>query len=116
MPSRTCSRSTARLLATSPGATDPKGTHSGGSTDRATRASGSGRAASRRESRIAVRERASLLDTTVVLVRKMERWIRSVRVGREGLVSSGGRTLRAWRRRRRWRIGARASERNWWDV
>lgn len=40
----------------------------------------------------------------------------SVRVGREGLVSSGGRTLRAWRRRRRWRIGARARERNWWDV
>lgn len=24
--------------------------------------------------------------------------------------------MRAWRRRRRWRIGARASERNWWDV
>ena len=113
MPSRTCSRSTARLLATSPGATDPNGTHSGGSTDRATRASGSGRAASRRDSRIAVSERASLRDTTVVLVRKMERWIRSVRVGREGLVSSGGRTLRAWRRRRRWRIGARARERNW---
>jgi hypothetical protein len=62
------------------------------------------------------RERASLRETTVVLVRKMWRRIRSAREGREGDQSRDGRMIRVWRRRRAWRIGARDSVRNWWEV
>lgn len=56
--------------------------------------------------------RANWRETTVVWVRKMERWIRSSREGRDGDVRSGGRIVRTCRRRRRWRIGATARERN----
>lgn len=93
-PSLTRSLSTARVLATSAGATRPC-TYSPGSTLRATSASGGGRTARRRDSRIAVSERASLRLTTVVLVRKTRRAISSLRLGREGEVRRGGSTARA---------------------
>lgn len=93
-PSLTRSLSTARVLATSAGATRPW-TYSPGSTLRATSASGGGRTARRRDSRIAVSERASLRLTTVVLVRKTRRAISSLRLGREGEVRRGGSTARA---------------------
>lgn len=128
-PSLTRSRSTALRRATSAGATGtaaapaalakhppPYGTHSGGSTLRATRDSGEGRLARRCWRRMDTRERASLRETTVVLVMKMERRMRSAREGREGEVSRGGRTARVRRRRRRWRIGARARRRRRWEV
>lgn len=128
-PSLTRSRSTALRRATSAGATGtaaapaalaehppPYGTHSGGSTLRATRASGEGRLARRCWRRMDTRERASFREMTVVLVMKMERRMRSAREGREGEVSRGGRTARVRRRRRRWRIGARARRRRRWDV
>lgn len=55
-------------------------------------------------------------ETTVVDVRKTRREIRSAREGRCGEVRSGGRAERARRRRVRWRMGANARVRNWWDV
>lgn len=62
------------------------------------------------------RERASLRETTVVLVKKMWRRIKSAREGREGDQSRDGRMIRVWRRRWAWRIGASESVRNWWEV
>jgi hypothetical protein len=62
------------------------------------------------------RERASLRETTVVLVRKMWRRIRSAREGREGDQSREGRRIRVWRRRWAWRMGARESVRKWREV
>lgn len=55
-------------------------------------------------------------ETTVVLVRKIERRIRSAREGREGEVKSGGSTARVRRRRWRWRMGLRERRRRWCDV
>lgn len=117
-PSLTRSRSTSRRLATSAGATRicPPGTHSGGRTDRATSASGGGRTARRRERRMAVSERARRRDTTVVLVRKMCRAIRSASEGRDGEVSRGGRMARACCSRARCTIGARERVRKWCDA
>lgn len=62
------------------------------------------------------KERVRRREMMVVLVRKMERRMRSVRVGREGEASWVGRVVRAWRRRRRWRWGERERVRRWWEV
>ncbi|KAL6408177.1 hypothetical protein AUP68_08026 [Ilyonectria robusta] len=77
---------------------DP-GTHSFGSTHRSTKHAGEGRVASRRESRIDTRERASRRETTDVCVKKMEREMRSANDGREEDQSRGGSTQRVRRRR-----------------
>lgn len=91
-PSLTLSRSMARVLANRAGATRSR---SRGRTPRAMSASGGGREARRRDRRMAVSERASLRETTVVLVRKTRRWISSASDGREGDVRSGGSTRAA---------------------
>lgn len=61
-PSLSRSFSTARFLATSPGATKPS-THSPGKTPRCTRLSAEGRRGSLRDSRMATRLRANLRET-----------------------------------------------------
>lgn len=101
-PSLTLSFSMAIFLATSPGAMWTllkPGTHSFGSTQRSTKHAGEGRVASRRESRMDTRERASRRETTDVCVKKMEREMRSANDGREEDQSRGGRTQRVRRRR-----------------
>lgn len=116
--SLTRSRSTALFFATRAGATPVflLGTHSDGRTDRATRASAEGRAARRRESRMHTSERASLRDTTVVRVRKMDRRIRSASDGRNGDQSIGGRIARVRWSLYQWSIGARERSRSRCDV
>lgn len=89
--------STARFLATSPGATLPS-TTSGGNTPRSTRDAADGRSGSLRDSRIATRFLASRREISVVCVKKMCRAISSASVGRE--VKRGERQTRARRMRR----------------
>lgn len=111
-PSLSFSRSTALVRAASAGATWPiPGAHSGGSTHLSTSSCAGGRCARRRDNRIDTSDRASLRDTTVVLVMKMCREMRSASEGRIGDASSGGSVARIWRRRNVCRMGATQRQR-----
>lgn len=92
------------------------GTHSPGRTARWTRTSGGGRAARRRWSRMATRDRASLRETTVRGERKMWRARRSASEARRLGLRPTRIVCRARRRRRRCSVGNRARLRRWWDV
>lgn len=116
-PSFSLCRSIALVRATSDGAMCPiPGAHSTGKTHRSTKTFTGGRTAKRRERRMETRDRASLRDTTVVFVRKMERLMSSERDGRNREERETARTVRERRLRRKCRIGAIQRQRNWWDV
>lgn len=115
-PSLSFSFSTARLLATSAGATGAQpqpGTHSGGRTPRCTRISAEGRCGKRRDRRMATRFRARRREICVVCVRKICLAISSVRVGRDGEVSIGGKIMRTCCSRYMCRTGASERVRKW---
>lgn len=99
MASFTLSLSIAFFFATSPGATCTgfiPGTHSFGSTALSTRVSADGRAARRRANLIETRDRASLRETTELLVRNTRRAMRSAKDGLEEDQRNIGRVDRAY--------------------
>lgn len=111
-PSLSLSFSTARFVATKPGA-KPQCRHSWGSTPRSTRSSADGRRRSRLDRRMETKFRARCREILVVLVRKMALEISSAREGREGEKRSGGSTALTVLKRDACRTGSRERLRRW---